>query len=144
MPLATKRAIPLGLCRAHAQPKDLGEDGVKAASRRRRWRVAPALSPADHRSTSTQLLPGETSSVAPVALRIADEANPVGSITSPQDLRPAAGARTTRFCRTLTVPVDCAIAAAHGVTRPATTFAPTPPAPTAAHPACRDDRDPPL
>src|SRR5262249_33875515 len=60
-------------------------------------------------------LPGETSSVPPVALPIADAANPVGSITSLQDLAPAAGARTTRFCRTLTAPVDCAIAAAHGL-----------------------------
>ena len=52
----TKRAIPLGLCRAHAQPKDRWADGVKAVSRRRRWRAAPALRPAVHRSTKTQLL----------------------------------------------------------------------------------------
>jgi hypothetical protein len=31
-------------------------DGVKAVSRRRRWRVAPALRPADRRANSTQLL----------------------------------------------------------------------------------------
>src|SRR4029453_17970122 len=55
----TKRAIPLGLCRAHAQPKDRWAEGVKAVSRRRRWRAAPALRPAVHRSTKIQLLPGD-------------------------------------------------------------------------------------
>ena len=55
----TKRAIPLGLCRAHAQPKDRWAEGVKAVSRRRPWRAAPALRPAVHRSTKIQLLPGE-------------------------------------------------------------------------------------
>src|SRR5215813_613450 len=99
MPLATKRAIPLGLCRAHAQPKDLGADGVKAASRRRRWRVAPALSPADHRSTSTQLLLGETSSIAPVASWIVATLHTGWRDTSPQGLTPASGARTTRLRR---------------------------------------------
>ena len=39
---------------------------VKAVSRRRRWRAAPALSPADHRSTSkTQLLPGDRACLPP-------------------------------------------------------------------------------
>src|SRR5262245_60319228 len=100
MPLATKRAIPLGLCRAHAQPKDLGADGVKAASRRRRWRVAPALSPADHRSTSTQLLPGDEFLFVTVALRIDDAVRPVELAAPPQGLIVATTARTTRFCRT--------------------------------------------
>ena len=54
------------------------------------------------------------------------------------------GARTTRFCRTQAAPVVCAHAVAHGVTRPATAFAPTPPASTTSPPACRDDRDTPL
>src|SRR5215471_14714532 len=100
MPLATKRAIPLGLCRAHAQPKDLGADGVKAASRRRRWRVAPALSPADHRSTSTQLLPGDEFLFVTVASRIDDASNTGWVDASPQGLTVATTARTTRFCRT--------------------------------------------
>ncbi len=47
----------------------------------------------------------------------------------------APGARTTRFCRTQAAPVVCARVAAHGVTRPAITFAPTPPASTTSHPA---------
>ena len=67
MPAGTKRTTPLGPCRAHAQPEDLGADGVKAVSRRRRWRVAPALSPADHRSTKAQLLLGVPGFVATVA-----------------------------------------------------------------------------
>src|SRR5262245_13554293 len=99
MPLATKRAIPLGLCRAHAQPKDLGADGVKAASRRRRWRVAPALSPADHRSTSTQLLPGDEFFLVSVASRIGDASAPGWADAPPRDLTVATTARTTRFCR---------------------------------------------
>jgi hypothetical protein len=45
------------------------------------------------------------------------------------------GARTTRFCRTRAAPVVCARIAAHGVIRPATTLAPTPPASTTSHPA---------
>src|SRR5205814_7495934 len=40
-------------------------DGVKAVSRRRRGRVAPALSPADHWSTSAQLLPGDRAFLSP-------------------------------------------------------------------------------
>src|SRR4029450_635379 len=54
----TKRAIPLGPCRAHAQPKDRWADGVKAVSRRGRWRAAPALGPAGPRARKTQLLLG--------------------------------------------------------------------------------------
>jgi hypothetical protein len=46
--------------RAHAKPTDRRADGVKADSRRRRWRVAPALRPAAHRSNlKIQLLPGD-------------------------------------------------------------------------------------
>src|SRR5262249_16727149 len=100
MPLATKRAIPLGLCRAHAQPKDLGADGVKAASRRRRGRVAHALSPADHRSTSTQLPPGDEFVLVTVASRISDAAYSVELTAPPQSLTVATTARTTRLCRT--------------------------------------------
>src|SRR5205814_2841114 len=50
-------------------------DGVKAVSRRRRGRVAPALSPADHWSTSAQLLPGDRAFLSPspaVCLRTLD------------------------------------------------------------------------
>jgi hypothetical protein len=44
------------------------------------------------------------------------------------------GARTTRFCRTHLAPVVCAPHAAHGVTRPATAFAPVRLASTASIP----------
>src|SRR4029453_9822848 len=64
----TKRAIPLGPCRAHAQPKDRWADGVKAVSRRRRWRAAPALGPAVHRSTKTQLLLGAVHRLAEIRI----------------------------------------------------------------------------
>ena len=60
--LNDRATIALGLRRALAQPKDRRADGVKAGSRRRRGRAAPALRPADHRSTPTQLLPGDDSS----------------------------------------------------------------------------------
>ena len=50
------------------------------------------------------------------------------------------GARTTRFCRTRTAPVVCARRSLT-VSRPAKPIAPTPPASTTSHPACRDDRD---
>src|SRR2546430_6581358 len=62
MPPSTRRAderatTALGFRRALAKPNDLGADGVKAVSRRRRWRAAPALRPADHRSTSNTVAP---------------------------------------------------------------------------------------
>jgi len=50
------------------------------------------------------------------------------------------GARTTRFCRTLAAPVVCTTVFAHGFP-PCEPVAPALPASTAAHPACRDDRD---
>src|ERR1700694_2150993 len=53
------------LDRALAKPTDRRADGVKAVSRRRRGRAAPALSPADHGSTSTQLLPGDRACLPP-------------------------------------------------------------------------------
>jgi hypothetical protein len=56
----------------------------------------------------------------------------------------APGVRTTRFCRTQGCTGRVRAGVAHGVTRPATAFAPTPPASTATHPAFRDDRDTPL
>ncbi|UWU90231.1 IS110 family transposase [Bradyrhizobium sp. CB1015] len=65
---ASMRPVP---DRAHAKPTDRRADGVKAVSRRRRGCVfAPALRPADRRSTSAQLLPGERCTIAPVALRV--------------------------------------------------------------------------
>ncbi len=64
-------------------------------------------------------LPGETSSVATVALRIADAAGPVGQVAPPQDLAPASGARTARFCRTRRRRSFRAMQSAHGLIRPA-------------------------
>ena len=64
--------------------------GVKAVSRRRRWRAAPALSPADHRSTlKTQLLPGDRALLPPSPCGLKVLSSPVEPNEPPQDLTPA-------------------------------------------------------
>ena len=64
--------------------------GVKAVSRRRRWRAAPALSLADHRSTSkTQLLPGGRALLPPSPCGLKVLSSPVEPNEPPQDLTPA-------------------------------------------------------
>ncbi|SCB51022.1 hypothetical protein GA0061098_101547 [Bradyrhizobium shewense] len=115
----------------------------KAAQRHTGEAKHPAF-PAQWLYGLCRALPGERCTIAPVALRMADARARSGrNITATLGAQ-TPGARTTRFCRTQAAPVVCALVLAHGVTRPATTFAPTPPASTTSHPACRDDRDAPL
>ncbi|MBB2733315.1 hypothetical protein ABIF44_000878 [Bradyrhizobium japonicum] len=61
-----------------------------------------------------RVLPGERCTIAPVALRMADARTRSGRhITARLDAQ-IPGARTTRFCRTRTASVVCALAVAHG------------------------------
>ena len=90
--------------------------------------------------------PGETSSVATVALRIADAAKPVGPLASPQDLAPASGVRTTRFCRTRVAPFVRVRMTAHEPEGPPCNFriAPTQLRPPHPGPRLVTTREPPL
>ena len=88
-----------------------------AQRKHRRSRKRPAF-PAQWFDGLCRALPGEPSSVATVALRIADEAGPVGRAAPPQDLTPASGARTARFCRTRAAWSFSREAFAHGMKPP--------------------------
>src|SRR3954468_16618553 len=88
-------------------------------------------------------LPGERCTIAPVALRMTDARTRSGRHITTRLGAQTPGARTTRFCRTQTAPVVCAMAFAHGCPPCDACRADA----TCVHrssPRVRDDRDTPL
>ena len=90
--------------------------------------------------------PGETSSVATVALPIADASARLGEAHHGQDLTPASGVRTTRFCRTRVAPFVRVRMIAHEPESPPCNFriAPTQLRPPHPGPRFVTTREPPL
>jgi hypothetical protein len=112
----------------------------------RRWRAAPALSPADHRSTSkTQLLPGDHACLPPSPTDMF-LSKPGWADLNSANLTPASGRQdhtTSPYAATSLVRV---LLTAHGFKEPAlrSRRAQNAAASTASAPRVRDDRDTPL
>jgi hypothetical protein len=89
-------------------------------------------------------LPGERCTIAPVASQMTDTRARLSHTHHHETWRTDPGRQDHTILPYAGCTGRARAAIAHGVTRPATTFAPMRPASTTSHPACRDDRDAPL
>jgi hypothetical protein len=119
----------------------LYDDALRRAAQRHTGEAKHPAFPAQWFDGLCRALPGERCTIAPVALRMADVFARLGNTRHRKTWRTDPG----RQDHTISPYAGCTGRVrgtiAHGVTRPATTIAPTPPASTTSHPACRDDRD---